>query len=64
MNVERSAISPETNSASATGAPIVRQFRAEITPVLKDGQTIESIVATDPLNGHVYHVSVTLTVVK
>lgn len=63
MNVERSSISQDSN-ASALSAPIVRQFRAEINPVLKDGQTIESIVATDPLNGHVYHVSVTLTVLK
>lgn len=62
MNVERSAISPE--SSASGNAPIVRQFRAEINPVLKDGQTVESIVATDPLNGHVYHVSVTLTVLK
>jgi hypothetical protein len=63
MNVERSSISQDS-SASASSAPIVRQFRAEINPILKDGQTIESIVATDPLNGHVYHVSVTLTVLK
>jgi hypothetical protein len=62
MNMERSAISSE--STSANNAPIVRQFRAEINPVLKDGQTVEGIVATDPLNGHVYHVSVTLTVLK
>lgn len=62
MNVERSAISSDSNTPGA--APIVRQFRAEINPVLKDGQTIESIVATDPLNGHVYHVSVTLNVLK
>jgi hypothetical protein len=64
MNVERSSISQDTNSPAISAPPIVRQFRAEINPVLKDGQTIESIVATDPLNGHVYHVSVTLTVLK
>ena len=58
MNVERSAISSESNP------PVVRQFRAEINPILKDGQTIESIVATDPLNGHVYHVVVTLNIIK
>lgn len=62
MNIERSAISPDSNSSGS--APIVRQFRAEINPVLKDGQTVESIVATDPLNGHVYHVGITLNVVK
>src|SRR5579859_6136423 len=62
MTVERSAISGDVSSAITS--PIIHQFRAESNPVLKDGQTVESIVATDPLNGHVYHVSVTLNVIK
>jgi hypothetical protein len=60
MSIDRSSIAPDSQG----GNPVVRQFRAEINPVLKDGQTIESIVATDPINGHVYHVSVTLNLVK
>jgi len=51
MALERSSISPET-------------FRIDMNPVLKDGQSLESIVSTDPLNGHVYHVNVTLSVAK
>jgi len=62
MTLERSSISPDTPSGSSN--PVVRQFRADMNPVLKDGQTLESIVSTDPLNGHVYHVSVTLNVAK
>jgi len=62
MAVERSAISPDSSSSSA--APVVHTFRANMNPVLKDGQTTESIISTDPLNGHVYRVSVTLNVVK
>jgi len=62
MALERSSISPETSSGSTN--PLVRQFRADMNPVLKDGQSIESIVSTDPLNGHVYRVSVTLNVAK
>ena len=62
MVLERSAISPESPSGGSN--PVVRQFRADVNPVLKDGQTVESIVSTDPLNGHVYHVSVTLNVAK
>src|SRR6266849_5051429 len=62
MALERSSISPESSSGSTN--PIVRQFRADMNPVLKDGQSIESIVSTDPLNGHVYRVSVTLNVAK
>jgi len=63
MVVERSSVSPDTPSTSSL-APVVRQFKAEMNPVLKDGQTIESIVATDPLNGHVFHVNVTLNLAK
>jgi len=63
MTVERSSVSSEGPSTNSL-APVVRQFRAEMNPVLRDGQTIESIVATDPLGGHVFHVSVTLNVVK
>ena len=62
MAVERSAISSDSPGSSSN--PIVRTFRANMNPVLKDGQTTESIVSTDPLSGHVYHVSVTLNVVK
>ncbi len=63
MTVERSSISGETPVANSN-APVIHSFRAEMNLVLKDGQTVEGIVATDPLNGHVYHVSVTLTVLK
>jgi hypothetical protein len=62
MALERSSISPETPAGSTT--PVMRQFRVDFNPVLKDGQTVESVVSTDPLNGHVYHVSVTINVVK
>lgn len=61
MTVDRSSISPET---PAGGNPVIRQFRVDLNPVLKDGQTIESVASADPLSGHVYHVSVTLNVIK
>jgi hypothetical protein len=61
LTVERSSISQES---SPTNAPITRQFRAEMNPILRDGQTLESVMATDPVNGHVYRVSVTLSVPK
>src|SRR6266481_1106956 len=60
MALERSSISPE--AASGNTNPVVRTFRIDMNPVLKDGQSLESIVSTDPLNGHVYHVNVTLSV--
>jgi len=62
MTVERS--SAAVSNSPETSTPMVRQFKAEMNPVLRDGQTVESIVSTDPLNGHVYHVGVTLNLAK
>jgi hypothetical protein len=44
--------------------PIVRQFRSEFRLTLRDGQTIESSFATDPLSGKVLKVEVSLNIVK
>lgn len=61
LSVERSSVSQET---SGTGHPIIRSFRADVNPILKDGQTFETIMATDAVNGHVSRITVTLTVPK
>lgn len=44
--------------------PIVRQFRSALSLSLRDGQTVESAFATDPLSGKVFKVEVSLSVVK
>lgn len=62
MSLERSSIVPESQPSSAN--PAVRAFRVDLNPVLKDGQSIESVTSTDPLTGHVYKVSVTVSLVK
>lgn len=62
MALERSSVSPDAQSAGSN--PVLRTFRVDLNPVLKDGQSVESIASTDPMNGHVYHVSVTLNVIK
>ena len=46
------------------GLPLIRQFRTSEGLILRDGQTSENIVSTDPLNGHTLHVSVTINVQK
>lgn len=61
LSLERSSFSQETSTSSL---PIIRTFRTEINPILKDGQTFEGVMATDPMNGHVYRVTVTLNVPK
>jgi hypothetical protein len=46
------------------GLPLLRQFRSSESLILKDGQTVENIASTDPLNGHSLHVSVTINAQK
>jgi RNA polymerase sigma factor (sigma-70 family) len=44
--------------------PFVCQFKASVNMILKDGQTSESVVSTDPLNGHSLRISVTINLIK
>lgn len=44
--------------------PIIQDFRTGIQISAKDGQTVQSNLAADPINGHVLKVDVTLNVVK
>jgi hypothetical protein len=44
--------------------PIMRQFRSRFVAELRDGQTAETTLATDPLNGHILKMNVTLNVIK
>jgi hypothetical protein len=44
--------------------PMIRQFRGNVTLLLRDGQEAEATVATDPLTGRVLKVEATLTVLK
>jgi len=44
--------------------PVIRQFRSDLNLILRDGQTVESTFATDPLSGKVFKVEVTLNLVK
>lgn len=67
---ERSALYPDSVSQTeksqvsrSDAPPLVRQFKASVNMILRDGQTSET-VSTDPLNGHSLRVSTTINVVK
>jgi hypothetical protein len=73
LSVERSSVylpGTEGKSAAVGGSeissaqPIVQQFRTQVNLLIRDGQTIQSTVATDPVTGHVTKVDVTLNVIK
>jgi hypothetical protein len=67
---DRSALYPNKSAegerlvAQPNGQPLIRQFRTSENMILKDGQTAENILSTDPLNGHVLRVSMTINVLK
>lgn len=64
-----SAYGPEGKESPREGmslgpAPILVSFRADHALLLRDGQTLESVLVTDPISGRVLRVQVTLNVVK
>jgi hypothetical protein len=44
--------------------PMIRQFRGDVTLLLRDGQESEATVATDPLTGRVLKVEAVLNIMK
>lgn len=78
LNLERSWVEgdvlvpvqkpPETtvpdSHAGSFREPIIRNFRSELDLKLREGQTLESTMATDPISSKVMRVEVTLSTVK
>jgi hypothetical protein len=48
----------------SSSQPTFQQFRTQVNLLIRDGQTIQSTVATDPVTGHVTKMDVTLNVIK
>ena len=51
-------------SEVSTDEPVQQDFRTQVNLLIRDGQTIQSTVAADPVTGHVMKVDVTLNVIK
>lgn len=77
LNLERSWVEgdvPVATERSSGGAvdpnsghfkePIIRQFKTELTYTMRDGQTVQTTQAADPLSGKVLTITVTTNVVK
>jgi hypothetical protein len=70
LSVERSSLYSSHQSSSLGDArvdaeqPVVQQFRSQINLLIRDGQTQQTTISTDPVTGHVLKVDVTLNVVK
>jgi hypothetical protein len=74
LSVQRSWLfTPDENKGSANpsnavlgagGNPIIQQFSSFYRLAMHDGQTVEASTATNPINGRVMKVLVTMNVVK
>jgi hypothetical protein len=74
LNMERSWVEGETPGEGKTAnteahvgefrEPIIRQFRSESEVIIRDGQTLETNFATDPVTGKVIKLEVTVEVPK
>jgi hypothetical protein len=77
LNLERSwveggvSVPTEKQAESAVNTytgqfkePVIGQFKTELTLTLRDGQTIQTTQAADPLSGRVLTITVTMNVVK
>lgn len=68
--LEHSALYPNRSSegerlvSQPNGQPLIRAFRTNQNFILKDGQTVESVLSTDPFSGHNLHVSITINTQK
>lgn len=71
LNLERSWVEGDVlvavekaNPPQAFHEPVVRQYKTELSPVLKDGQSVETSLATDPLSGKVVKLELSISPVK
>jgi hypothetical protein len=55
---------PLENAESSVHPPIIRQFRSESAVTIRDGQTLETSSATDPVTGKVIRLEVTVNALK
>jgi hypothetical protein len=62
--VTKADASPADPSGGHFQEPIIRGFKSELDMKLREGQPVESTVATDPISGKVVKVEIGFTVVK
>jgi hypothetical protein len=52
------------NDPAMPGNPFFREFSGRVDALLRDGQSTQTTMATDPVSGRILRVDVTLTVIK
>ena len=66
LTFEQSSLpaTPEGKPTESHDLPLFRTFMSEVTLVLRDGQTMQYVAATDPVTGESARIEATLTVMK
>jgi hypothetical protein len=64
VSVEKPAAPSSDSHAGQFREPVIRQFKTELTLAMRDGQTTQSTLATDPLTGKVLSITLTINAVK
>ena len=64
LGVENSSALPGATTGELSGVPIFRSFNTSVDPILRDGQTLQTVASTDPVTGEVVKIDVTMNVVR
>lgn len=64
IQVENSSALPAAPGSPTGSGPMFRNFTTSFNPVLRDGQSVQTIASTDPVSGEVVKIDVTMNVVR
>ncbi len=62
--MEKPSSTPSDPTTGHFREPIIRQFKTELPLTMRDGETIQTTQAADPLSGRILTISVTINAVK
>jgi len=65
LGVEDSSLVPDQGrGGAASGVPTFKNFNSQTWPILRDGQTIQFVAATDKISGETVKIEVTVNTIK
>jgi len=64
ISVQNTAAVPDSASDAKGSRPLFRRFDATVYPVLRDGQTMQTVASADPVTGEVVKIDVTINVLR
>jgi hypothetical protein len=64
ISIQNTAAVADTAVEAKDSSPLFRRFDATFTPVLRDGQSMQTVASADPVTGEVVKIDVTMNVVR